>query len=114
VPPARKIWQSIGRNTALFVTLLYIAVVGGRLAVLISEWPSGTATVSGARVDDAALRRERIEAERRGMQAYLLLLPWIVREPRNAGMFVLVTGLNVGTVYAFAVLLFGRRRKWRA
>jgi hypothetical protein len=113
VPPARKIWKSISRNAALFVTLLYIAAVGGRLAVLISEWPSSTATPTGTRVEDAALLREGIEAERLGAQACLLLLPWIVLAPRNAAMLVLVAGLNVGTVYAIAVILFGRPRKWQ-
>jgi hypothetical protein len=106
-------WQSISRNAAPFVTLLYIGVVGSLLAVISSHFPSFT-TASGKRIDDAALREASIQAEKLGMEGYLLLLPWIVLEPRNAGMLVLVAALNVGTVYVLAVLMFGRPRKWRA
>ena len=113
VPRIRWIWQSISRNAAVWVTLVYIAVVGGRLTVLAwKPWPDGTAAPSATRQDDAVLRSKRgIEAEKRGVQAALMLLPWIiVLTPRNSGMLVLVIGLNTVTVYACAMGLFGRRR----
>jgi hypothetical protein len=116
VPPIGRIWQSIGCNAAVFVTLGYIAIVGAVLLNLTGEpWPNGTATVYGRYVDDAAFQRARnVEAEKRAIQGYLMLFLWIaVLEPRNAGTLVLVIGLNVGTVYAIAVSLWRRPHRSR-
>ena len=113
----RNTWRSLSRRAALLVTLVYVAAFGGRLLFLTHEpLRGGKESVSVTRLDAPALQRERaIDAERRGIEAFFILLPWITLfvlfNLHNTGMLVLVFALNAATVYAIATCAFGRPRR---